>query len=121
MSRPFSLWSEYHIDAVYPGMAFSRKRHFASVLSRRSTLNWTDAADPAGSGRQGYGHCAARQLGIRPSLRQTLIAFAQTHHQDETAAETVRRTLDRRSAPLAIPSASSTRRRRWQRPAGARC
>jgi acetyl-CoA carboxylase, biotin carboxylase subunit len=92
-----ALVREYHIDAVYPGYGFlAESADFAECVEQAGarfigptpqTLRAVGDKDTA--------IALARQLGI-PTIPgdDTLIAFAQTHLQDETAAETVRRTLD---------------------------
>src|SRR5262245_18796715 len=92
-----ALVREYHIDAVYPGYGFlAESADFAECVEQEGarfigptpqTLRVVGDKDTA--------IALARQLGI-PTIPgdDTLVAFAQTHRQDETAAETVRCTLD---------------------------
>ena len=92
-----ALVREYHIDAVYPGYGFlAESADFAECVEQAGvrfigptpqTLRAVGDKDTA--------IALARQLDI-PTIPgdDTLIAFAQTHLQDETATETVRRTLD---------------------------
>ena len=90
------LVREYHIDAVYPGYGFlAESADFAERVEQAGarfvgptpqTLRAVGDKDAA--------IALARQLGI-PTIPgdDTLIAFAQTHRQDEVTAEAVRRTL----------------------------
>jgi acetyl-CoA carboxylase biotin carboxylase subunit len=91
-----TLMREYHIDAVYPGYGFlAESADFAECVEQAGarfigptpqTLRAVGDKDAA--------IALARQLGI-PTIPgdDTLIAFAQTHRQDEIAAEAVCRTL----------------------------
>jgi acetyl/propionyl-CoA carboxylase alpha subunit len=91
-----ALVREYHLDAIYPGYGFlAESADFAERVEQAGvrfigptpqTLRAVGDKDAA--------IALARQLGI-PTIPgdDTLVAFAQTHHQDETAAATVRRTL----------------------------
>jgi acetyl-CoA carboxylase biotin carboxylase subunit len=90
-----ALVREYRIDAVYPGYGFlAESADFAECVEQAGarfigptpqTLRAVGDKDTA--------IALARQLSI-PTIPgdETLIAFAQTHRQDETVAETVRRT-----------------------------
>ena len=91
-----ALVQEYHLDAIYPGYGFlAESADFAERVEQAGvrfigptpqTLRAVGDKDAA--------IALARQLGI-PTIPgdDTLVAFAQTHRQDETAAATVRRTL----------------------------
>ena len=90
------LVTAYHLDAIYPGYGFlAESADFAERVEQvgarfigptPQTLRAVGDKDAA--------IALARQLGI-PTIPgdDTLIAFAQKHHQDEVAAEAVRRTL----------------------------
>src|SRR5438093_306497 len=90
------LITAYHLDAIYPGYGFlAESADFAERVEQMGarfigptpqTLRAVGDKDAA--------IALARQLGI-PTIPgdDTLIAFAQKHHQDEIAAEAVRRTL----------------------------
>jgi acetyl-CoA carboxylase biotin carboxylase subunit len=90
------LVTAYHIDAIYPGYGFlaesadfaERVEHVGArfIGPTPQTLRAVGDKDAA--------IALARQLGI-PTIPgdDTLIAFAQKHHQDEIAAEAVHRTL----------------------------
>jgi len=90
------LVTAYHLDAIYPGYGFlAESADFAERVEQMGarfigptpqTLRAVGDKDAA--------IALARQLGI-PTIPgdDTLIAFAQKHHQDEIAAEAVRRTL----------------------------
>ena len=91
-----ALVREYHLDAIYPGYGFlAESADFAERVEQAGvrfigptpqTLRAVGDKDAA--------IALARQLGI-PTIPgdDTLVVFAQTHRQDETAAATVRRTL----------------------------
>ena len=91
-----ALVREYHLDAIYPGYGFlAESADFAERVEQAGvrfigptpqTLRAVGDKDAA--------IALARQLGI-PTIPgdDTLVAFAQTHHQDEITAATVRRVL----------------------------
>src|SRR2546428_506771 len=87
---------ECHIDAVYPGYGFlAESADFAECVEQVGArfIGPTPQILRA-VGDKDTAIALARQLVI-PTIPgdDTLIAFAQTHRQDETAAEAVRRTL----------------------------
>ena len=91
-----ALVREYHLDAIYPGYGFlAESADFAERVEQAGvrfigptpqTLRAVGDKDAA--------IALARQLGI-PTIPgdDTLVAFAQTHHQDEITAAAVRRML----------------------------
>ena len=90
------LVREYHIDAIYPGYGFlAESADFAERVEQAGArfIGPTPVTLRA-VGDKDTAIALARQLGI-PTIPgdDALIAFAQTHRQDEIAAEAVRRTL----------------------------
>jgi acetyl-CoA carboxylase biotin carboxylase subunit len=90
-----ALMREHRIDAVYPGYGFlAENADFAeSVEQAGARFIGPTPQTLRAVGDKDAAIALARQLGI-PTIPgdDTLIAFAQMHRQDETAAETVRRT-----------------------------
>jgi acetyl-CoA carboxylase biotin carboxylase subunit len=91
-----TLIREYHIDAVYPGYGFlAESADFAECVEEAGArfIGPTPQTLRA-MGDKDTAIALARQLGI-PTIPgdDALIAFAQTHRQDEIAAEAVGRTL----------------------------
>jgi acetyl/propionyl-CoA carboxylase alpha subunit len=90
------LAREQHLDAIYPGYGFLAEN---ADFARRVEQAGLRFIGPTPETLQAVGDkdaaiALARQLGI-PTIPgdDSLIAFAQTHRQDDTAVETVRRTL----------------------------
>src|SRR5215510_7037904 len=90
------LVTAYHIDAIYPGYGFlAESADFAERVERMGTRFIGPTPETLRAvGDKDAAIARARQLGI-PTIPgdDTLIAFAQQHHQDEITAEAVRRTL----------------------------
>lgn len=92
-----SLAKKHGLDAIYPGYGFLAENADFAARVEAAGLRFIGPtpATLRAVGDKDTAIALARRLGI-PTIPgdDALIAFAHTHHQDDTAAETVRRTLD---------------------------